>query len=403
MKCRYYLLVLTGLVSLFSACKDPGIEIDNPSTYRFERDGQSTINFSGQSTRIAMAEELISAMKNVDQNETALLEMFANQTANGEDANPFSDEELNNSNKSIKSKVAASKDFFGDNTTESAEIKANFESWIKAQINEVFPNQNELAEAGKAGQIADGTSVRYVSSKGLEYNQAVNKALIGALMVDQMLNNYLSTAVLDEGNNRTENDEAKVADGENYTTMEHKWDEAYGYLFGASADASNPIPALGEDSFLNKYLAKVNTDSDFTGIAGDIYNAFKLGRAAIVAKDYKLRDEQAYKIKDLVSEVMAIRTVYYLQQAKSNVQDQARLGMAFHDLSEGYGFIFSLRFLRKSTTNEPYFTKEETNNFMNQLMEGNGFWEVEPSTLDNISNKIAAKFDFTIDQAADIN
>ena len=37
---------------------------------------------------------------------------------------------------------------------------------------------------------------------GLEYNQLVNKGLIGALMVDQMLNNYLSAAVLDEADNR---------------------------------------------------------------------------------------------------------------------------------------------------------------------------------------------------------
>ena len=43
-------------------------------------------------------------------------------------------------------------------------------------------------------------------------------------------------------------------------------------------------PVLGVDSFLSKYLDKVEGDSDFAGIADDIYDAFKLGRAAIVAK-----------------------------------------------------------------------------------------------------------------------
>ena len=47
------------------------------------------------------------------------------------------------------------------------------------------------------------------------------------------------------------------------------------------------------DSFLNKYLSRVEGDSDFAGIAEEIYNAFKLGRAAIVAKDYTTRNVQA--------------------------------------------------------------------------------------------------------------
>ena len=37
--------------------------------------------------------------------------------------------------------------------------------------------------------------------------------------------------------------------------MEHKWDEAFGYLYGAEEDETAPV--LGVDSFLNKYLDKV--------------------------------------------------------------------------------------------------------------------------------------------------
>ena len=139
----------------------------------------------------------------------------------------FSDATLNESTKSIKSKVAASRDFFSANSAESAQIKADIQSWIEAQASEVSPNNNQLASAGTPGQIADEAAVRYVNAKGLEYNQAVNKSLIGALMVDQMVNNYLSTSVLDEGDNRPDNDDGIVAEGKVYTTMEHKWDEAY--------------------------------------------------------------------------------------------------------------------------------------------------------------------------------
>ena len=134
-----------------------------------------------------MATELITAMKDNSYISSQLLEMFENQTASGGNADPFMNESLNESAKSVKSKTAASQDIFSSNTIESAMIKSDFESWIVGQGGEVYPNWNELASSGQAGQIADGSSVRYINSKGLEYDQAVNKGLIGALMLDQSL------------------------------------------------------------------------------------------------------------------------------------------------------------------------------------------------------------------------
>ena len=72
---------------------------------------------------------------------------------------------------------------------------------------------------------------------------------------------------------------------------------------------------------------------------------------------------------------------------------------AFHALSEAYGFIFSLQFTRKPGTTEPYFTKSEVESFNATLMNGNGFWDVTPATLDTISNSISAEFNFTTAQA----
>ena len=403
MKNGYYFLLLT-LSCIFPACDsdnndDPG-PIENPTFYSFERNGSSTVNFSGQTTRIGMATELINDLKDFSETETHLLELFANQTSGGGDANPFANAEYNASTKSIKSKVAASRDFFSGNTTESATIKADFETWISAQVTEVFPNEMTLAAPGVAGQIADGISVRYVNAKGLEYNQAVNKSLIGALMVDQMLNNYLSSAVLDESDNREKNDAGTPANGKSYTTMEHKWDEAYGYLFGFSADPANPLVTLGDDNFLNKYVRRVNNDPDFEGIAQGIFDAFKLGRAAIVAGEYEVRDMQAGAIRDLVSKVVAARAVYYLQQGKNGLPSSGNnFGPAFHDLSEGFGFVYSLRFLRQPKSFDPYFTRAEVDGFLDQLTAGNGFWDITPETLDQISEAIADKFDFSVAMA----
>lgn len=403
---KVYTLVL--LSTLMFSCdedndptsKDPVVEA--PDTYSYIRGNESSVSFGGQTTRIGMAEELIGAMKDFEKSEEALLEMYRNETATGADANPFSTEDLNASTKSIKSKVAQSKDFFSANTSESSAIKAAFESWIKAQVEAVFPNKDTLAVAGTAGQIADGTSTRYINEKGLEYNQAVAKSLIGALMLDQALNNYLGTAVLDEGENRANNDAGILEEGKNYTAMEHKWDEAYGYVYGASVDTADPNKTIGsDDSFLNKYIGRVESDTDFSGTAKAIFDAFNLGRAAIVAKNYTQRDAQVAVLRAKLSEIIAIRAVYYLQQGKNAFASNK--GGAFHDLSEGYGFVYSLRFTRKPGTNDSYFSKTEVDGFLADMMgDGdNGLWDVKAETLDNIAAAIAAKFDFTVAQAAE--
>lgn len=403
-------LLMMAMISLilFSCSDDenPSPGVNAPDTYTFERNGSSTVAFNGQTNRIMMAEELVDAMLEFSITKERLLEMYRNETASGDDASPFGNADLNAAPQSIKSKVAASADYFAANTSESSQIKADFEFWINAQVEEVFPNQNTVASPGTAGQLADGSATRYVNASGLVLNQVVSKSLIGALMADQMLNNYLSAAVLDAGTKRQDNGNGLLEDGENYTTMEHNWDEGYGYLYGTSTDKENPNTTIGEDdSFLNDYTGTVNNDNDFIGIADDIFNAFKLGRAAIVAISYDVRDEQAKIIRDRISKVIAIRAVAYLQQAKvalpNDRNNTTAYGTAFQLLSEGYGFVYSLRFTRMPDSDQPYFTKAEVDSLLSDLLgDGpNGFWDVKGSTLDSISETIAAKFDFTVAQA----
>ena len=397
---------MTSLIILMISCGDDTDtgnvrELIIPDTYSFQKDGVSTINFSGQTERIGMANELIRAMRDDAIGTDLLLEQYSNSAADGGDANPFSDPTLNASSKSIKSKVAASNDFFSSNSVTSSMIKDDFESWIVAQVNEVHPNSNQLAAPGQAGQIADGTIPRFANAQGLEYNQAVTKSLIGALMVDQICNNYLSTALLDAGTNTSDNTEGIVSEGNPYTTMEHFWDEAYGYLFGAATDLTDPLPTLGEGSFLNKYVGRVNEDPDFNGIGQEIFDAFVLGRAAIVAADYDLRDEQAELLKEKLSQVVAVRAVYYLQQGKNQIEN-GDLGAAFHDLSEGFGFVYSLRFTRQANSSSSYFTNQEVQDMIDTITAGNGFWDLDSATLDQLSEEIASKFDFTVAQAAQI-
>jgi hypothetical protein len=396
MKKLFFYLTISSL--FFMSCDkddDPIVDPEPtvaPATYTFLRDGVTTVYYSGQSTRIAMGQEFISALKDESKTETQLDAMFDHQ----EGASDFSDPILNASSKNIRSKTAASADLFSSNTTDATAIKNQFDSWISEQVSDVFPYWSDDASAGSAGKIqeAGGGSTRYVNGKGLELNQAINKGLIGGLMADQMLNNYLGTAVLDAGTNTVDNDEKTLSDGKNYTTMEHKWDEGFGYLYGADNQEN---PTLGADGFLNKYLARVEGDPDFQGIAATIYDAFKLGRAAIVNNDYLTRDDQVDIIRENISKVIAIRAIYYLQQGKVNLGSD--WASSFHDLSEGFGFVYSLQFTRKPGTNTAYFSTSEVNGFISTLTSGNGFWDITADQLDTMSNTIADRFGISVAQA----
>ena len=76
------------------------------------------------------------------------------------------------------------------------------------------------------------------------------------------------------------------------------------------------------------------------------------------------------------------------------------MGGGFHDLSEGFGFIYSLQFTHNPDTGAPYFSRSEVNDMLEDLLNasGNGFWDVPTNTLRTLSTDIAARFDFTVDQ-----
>jgi hypothetical protein len=391
------ILLSLSIVALLMSCNNSNEKINTvaPATYNFERNGSSSVSFDGQTTRIKMGDELAkSLLKSSIETLASLNGKFDHNV--GE--NNFENTDLNLSSTNIRSKVASSADFFSSNTTDATAIKSDFDFWISAQVNEVFPKWNEVASKGIAGKLqeAGGGPIRWVNGKGLEYDQAIVKGLIGALMVDQILNNYLSTAVLDAGTNIADNDGDVLLSGENYTSMEHKWDEAFGYVYGNEPDITAPV--LNVDQYLNKYVNRVKGDPDFATIPNEIYEAFKLGRAAIVNKDYSTRYAQIQILREKISEIIGIRAVYYLQVAKATLANDK--GTSFHDLSEGFGFIYSLQFTRKPNSTETYFTKSEVEGFINTLMQGDGFWDITTSTLDEMSETIAAKFNFTVSQAS---
>jgi hypothetical protein len=392
MKTSTYLFA--GLFLLFTAAacddeEDMRLNLDVPETYSFVRDGNSTVSFTGQTERIAMAEELTAAMLDFDQTREGLMNMFTN----AEGTNPFASADLNASTKSLRSKVAASRDLFSANSVRAAQVKSDFDAWIFNQVNEVFPNRNEIAAEGQAGQIADGGDVRYVSSWGLEYNQAFAKGLIGALMYDQTANNYLSSNLLFEGTNQADNNTMTTVDGKNYTTIEHFWDEAYGYLAGASADPARLLADIGEaDNFLNEYTGRVTEQGSFTALATILERSFRTGRAAVVAQDYDEVERQAIMIRAELNKVLAARASFYLCEAVAELEAMPpNRGGAFHALSEAYGFIYALRFIAQNSGNFVLVDYEVVSDtFLEELRnaDGFGFWDLTPADIRDINSSL---------------
>ena len=405
MKLSKYAFGVLAISLTFASCSDDTASITSPTyeipaSYNFMRSGSSSVQYDGQTSRLQMLNEMGGKFTTAATDGTLLdASELSNMYSNTNSA--FSTAELNNSGKNIKNKTAASSDYFslflgGGSTVEKTAVQAMFENQFLIGAE---ASQGNAASAGVAGSYLDGSKMRLFAANGLEPQQILLKGMMGAMMMDQISNHYLSTLKLDGGANVIENTNKVLSTDGNFTTMEHYWDEAYGYIYGADETATN------SRKFWSSYIEQVTADADFNTTSNDINLAFRKGRAAIVANDYTSRNQQISVIQNKLALVAAVRAVYYLQEGKGKlVEDNG--AKAFHALSEGYGFIMSLRYTRQPGTDNPYFSKDEVNTMLATLVSGeNGLWDIDTLSpkLDAISIQIATKFGFTVAQAATVN
>ncbi|GGD02911.1 DUF4856 domain-containing protein [Hyunsoonleella pacifica] len=364
-----------------------GTYINNYSTL-FVRDNSSTVSFGGQTTRLKQAVEIGGNLKSssVSSNDIQVKFEGIDGTSTG-----FDDASLNETTKILRSKTSASIGLFGSNKNESGQGKMNVEA-VDAFIvghDAVVADWSTPAAAGQAGTFLDADgSTRYVDAKGFELDQLFTKSLMGALAYDQAVNHYLNRLDNENGDDangtkdyRKFNDEGKIAEGKDYTTMEHHWDEAFGYVYGN----------ITKENLLYKYLDNVDGLAKFSGTEKDIFEAFVKGRIAIVDKDYTTRDAQIAILREKLGLVIAVRAVHYLGGGAKILDDQTKnTEDAFHDLCEGYGFVNSLRYVVNANGSK-YFTDAEVDAFIATLNAGSGLWDVTSTELRNMADDIAAK------------
>ncbi len=389
------ILAFFALLSVFCCTKDEIQEITKktpptfnytiPSSYSFQRNGKSSVDFAGQTTRILMVEEMSGYVKNQTKNnlevdKVKLKAMFINT------ASPFANADLNTPGRQIRDKVAASKDYFnlylGGATGDEQDKERIFIENTFAQIDTA--SLGKVASAGIPGKYGTGDSTKYFYLDGIEPLEVFLKGIIGSLFLDQVANNFLSVYKLDEDKNRENNTNKVLEPTTNFTKMENTWDQAYGYVFGATGN-----------KLLAEQIIKANKYLPFNTIKEDITLAFIRGRAAIVANDYVARNEQINIIKQKLALVIAIQSISYLQEGKSKLGSDNGAA-AFHDLSQAFGLIKALRYTNKPGKDTPYFTKAEVRTMTLSLtngINGNGFWNSAiGAKTDTISSKIAKRF-----------
>lgn len=309
---RAFAIALAACVT-FSSCSedtedDPSYNV--PETYTFEN-----VNYSGQTTRMAMLSELSDYIKTgntgSELDAQKMKDMYANANT------PFSDAALNEATtKQLKNKTILT-------------AQHVFEAFFDAVATASQSGGNPASE-GTAGIITsgDGTRAYLVDANGLEYAQVIQKGLMGAVFYNQAVEGYLTDEKIGEAVDNT-----TVTPGEG-TPMEHHWDEAFGY-FGAPKD----FPANTDDA---KFWANYSNQVDAAlGSNKAIMDAFIKGRAAISAKDMAGKNEAAATIRTEWERLVAAAAIHELNAAQTNLADQARKS---HYLSEAIGFIMGLQY-----------------------------------------------------------
>ena len=367
---KLFIISILFILSL-SACNDsdnPKPDLSVPDTYTFTRDGESSVDFSGQTARLDMLAEMKAYIGTANGGTTlsqqTLLDMFANENS------PFSSEDLNSSTKQLENKTFLSDVEFFKNILISA-----------AAASESAGD----ATQGQAGLIARGPDRNIlVDEKGWEYTQLIEKGLMGATFLNQIYNSYLTDAKIGNDVENTELEEDK-----NYTAMEHHWDEAFGY-WGVNVD----FDPEGENRFWGNYTYGRES---VLGSATILKNAFLTGRTAIVNKAYDTRDEQAEIIYEQFELIAAATGIHYLNESivDFNNGDQGNL---FHHASEGYGFVRALKYSPVKSISD-----EQLNTILNENFGTDGdFWDINLEGLQAAKSTLVSVYPDLVDVADEL-
>ena len=211
------LFVIVGCSSDDDNDDDGAALIDTPTEYSFESrftSGESSVSYSGQVVRNLLINDIKTQM-GADAgsgNPATLVSMMAND----------------NANQAILSSA-------GDMST----VQTKYHDISTSHLNDrltavdsyIIPGYNANATALVNGwvqeSVANGKTRLTGDNAGIRLDQITQKTLWGAVSYWQATSKYMSKIPTD--------DNSMASGDDNYTAMEHHWDESFGY-FGAALD-----------------------------------------------------------------------------------------------------------------------------------------------------------------------
>lgn len=352
-------------------------DISVPTTYTFTNSaGDSTVSYSGQTARHVLIDDLkgsIATVAGEDSDKKALLDYYFrfDDAADNNDSGTVDIEDAFDKTVSDKELVqrtfgdiSTGKNLIGKIAGEDSEdhiISGDFfgmyDTTISTPVELVDKFFDDLIVSAKNSYSieVDGESqpVRiekaFINVDGLDYQQLIQKFLLGAVTFSQGTADYLQTDFGSDGN-------LALKEGKNYTNGEHKWDEAFGY-FGATRNYNNftddEIAAKGgregyqgfNDIDGDKKLdlksevifgnssncAKRDRDADGkTDFTKEAFDAFLAGRAILdeAAKSGELTaarktelDEQVEIASVTWEKCIAATVIHYINDVRSDMGD----------------------------------------------------------------------------------
>ena len=299
-----------------------------PATYEFERNGETTVSYSGQTDRLNQLAEIKSLILGEADagnviTEQALLNAYNNVNDNGGGLFSFeSDRQL------------ANKTFQPD-----VDDRLFLDMFASAAAASVEAAGGVTASDGRAGLIArenSGNTI-LVDANGREFTQLIEKGLMGSVFFNQIFNVYLT-----DGRVGADVENVELREGKNYTDMEHHWDEAYGY-FDAPVNFTSPWNKDTDGSlrFWSNYSNVV--DASYSGINATIMEAFKAGRAAIVNNDRDGIDVARATLYTNLELVTVGTAIHYINESLAAL-NAGNTGELFHVLSEAWAFTNAIRY-----------------------------------------------------------
>lgn len=237
--------------------------------------------------------------------------------------------------------------------------------------------RNRPATAGVTGFIGynQGDEDRIlVTAQGVAPGEQFRGMILGASYLDRLLWQDLEEAPLRDPKQIKRHEELVFVSGHNYTELEHRWDEAYGF-YSAIARELRPEMLVS-----------------LPGVSTRLSDAFALGRRAITEYRYEEAIEHLRQIRPLLSQVVARRAVEELYGANTRANLAEAPQQAFRFISRGLGLVYALQFTRQAD-GSAYLSAGEVERLLRPFTTGEGLWRQDlASQLEGLVRQLQQTF-----------